>query len=1072
MIRPLIENGRLLSLLVALIIVSGLGALYSLPVAEDPRMVNRHGLVLTAFPGASAERVETLITEKLELKLRELPEIDKITSSSGNGLSSISIALADEVEKPALVWSRTRDLIAEVQPELPQGSLPTRFLDDRGYAYTLLVALRSAPGEEVQRQVLQRYARELQSQLRALPGTDIVEIDGEVEEEILVSVDSAEAVTAGQTVISIASALRQFDTKGAAGVLNNSSTRMLVEIAGELDSVDRVARIPISGGGEGQVLRIADIARVERRNRTPETEKSLRRGTEQLVVAVRMLPTVQIARWHARVSHTLQNFALQVPETVQIEVIFDQLDYTRARMQHLVENIAIGFVLILLILLLSLGWRSALLVAAALPLMALFTFFLMNITGVPIHQMSVTGLVVALGITVDNAIVIVDDIGQRRSQGENSLDAVRGALSHLWLPLFGSTATTILAFMPIVLLPGGAGEFIGPLAVCVIFSLIGSYLISTTVVAAVAGKLPHYSGTTSFWQSGVRVPALSHSFERVLRGALNWPRRTIALVAILPLLGFYGITTVPDQFFPAVDRDMFSIEVSLPTRSSFSRTEDLVREIDEVLVRKPAVSSVDWFIGKSAAPFYYNLIERMFSAQNYAQAMVKSDSADSTALLVRELQTELPAQFPQAHIVVKKLNQGPPIYEPVQVRIYGPDLGVLEQLGEELRLVLSTLPNVTSSVSSLGQTIPSVSFSLREEILAATHFTPLGATENLRASLDGVIAGALLEGTEEVPVRVRLSPGGRDTPLDLQSLNVILQGPGSGERLQATPMQAIADMQILPSIVSIPHYNGRRVNTVGAHVRSGVLPDTVLQDLREALQQSGFAVPAGYAIAFGGEQEERAETMNSLAARIPVIFVLLVVVLVLSFNSWRLFGLIMFVALLAVGLGMLSLTLSGWPFAFQVIIALLGLMGLAINGAIVILAELRASPAALIGDHDGIVAAVMHCTRHISSTTITTVAGFTPLLLGGGLFWPPFATAIVGGTALVTLLSFFLVPAAFLLMTLSKPFATRHPEPSIDARVCTGQEIAVGAGSRGFYLLCSVADTRSQRDSKASTETA
>ena len=666
MIRALVENGRLLSLLVALIVVSGLGALYSLPVAEDPRMSNRHGLILTPFPGASAKRVETLITEKLEQKLRKLPEIKEITSSSGNGMSSIAIALADEVEEPALIWSRTRDLIDEVQPELPRGSLPSRFLDDRGYAYTLLIALRPAPGEQVDRQILQRYAREMQSQLRALPGTDIVEIDGEVEEEILVSVDAAEAITAGQTVISIADALGQFDTKGAAGMLNNKYNRMQVEIAGELNSVDRVARIPIAGRGEGQVLRIADIASVKRRIRTPETEKSLRRGQEQLVVAARMLPTVKIARWHARVSATLEDFSLQIPESVQVEVIFDQQNYTQARMQHLLQNIAIGFVLILLILLLTLGWRSALLVAAALPLMALFTFFLMNITGVPIHQMSVTGLVVALGITVDNAIVMVDDIGQRRSRGANPLDAARGALSHLWLPLFGSTATTILAFMPIVLMPGSAGEFIAPLAICVIFSLIGSYLISTTVVAAIAGKLPAQPPGSGFWQSGLRIPALNKLFEATLRRALLWPRRSIALVALLPLLGFYGITTVPDSFFPPVDRDMFSMEVTLPTRTSFSGTEELVREIDQVLAEKNAIRSVDWFIGKSAAPFFYNLIEKLFSAQNYAQAMVKTTSADSTAVLVRELQAELPSRFPQAHIVVKKLQQGPPVYEPVQ----------------------------------------------------------------------------------------------------------------------------------------------------------------------------------------------------------------------------------------------------------------------------------------------------------------------------------------------------------------------------------------------------------------------
>ena len=224
-------------------------------------------------------------------------------------------------------------------------------------------------------------------------------------------------------------------------------------------------------------------------------------------------------------------------------------------------------------------------------------------------------------------------------------------------------------------------------------------------------------------------------------------------------------------------------------------------------------------------------------------------------------------------------------------------------------------------------------------------------------------------------------------------------------------------MTLEPEVVSIPHHNGRRVNTVGAYVRSGVLADTVLHDLRLAMEESNFSLPPGYTMEIGGEAEERSEAMRAMAAKVPLIMVMLVVVLVLSFNSWRLCGLILTVAFMSIGLGMLSLTFSGYAFGFQVLIALLGLMGLAINGAIVILAELRSLPAALKGEVDGIVDGVMHCTRHISSTTITTVAGFFPLLIGGGLFWPPFATAIAGGTLLVTLLSFYFVPAAFMLLT-------------------------------------------------------
>jgi multidrug efflux pump len=1030
LISSLIENGRLISLLVALIIVAGLGALATLPIAEDPAMVNRYALVITPYPGANAERVEALVTEKLELKLRELPEIKEINSSSGNGISSISIALVDEVTEPDLVWSRTRDLIAEVQPDLPAGSLPSRFLDDRGFAYTMLIALRGSKSAPVPRQILQRYARELQSQLRSLSGTDIVEIDGEVTEEILVNVNSGVAAVAGQTVETIAASLALYDTKASAGLLENNNSRVQVEISGDLNSIDRVARVPLTGRGEGQVLRVADIAQVSRVLRTPETEKSLREGREQLVVAARMLPQFRIASWSGRVDGVLQEFSGLLPSNVEMQVIFDQQEYTDQRMQHLVGNITIGFVLILAILLLTLGWRAAALVAAALPLMMLFTFTVMNFWGVPINQMSVTGLVVALGITVDNAIVMVDDIAQRRRGGCDGRTAVKQAISHLWLPLFGSTVTTILAFLPIVLTPGGAGDFVGSLAICVIFALTGSYLISHTVVAALAGRFVGGEKKLSVWNSGLQTPSISRGFEKSLRLALAYPRRSMALVILFPLAGFFGITTVPEQFFPPVDRDMFSLEVTLPTRASFARTERLVEEMDEVLRSKPGLETADWFIGKSAAPFYYNLIEDKFASQNYAQAMIKADSPDRTAQLVEELEIELPKLFPAARIIVRKLEQGPPVDQPVQVRLFGNNLAVLEELGQELRYLMSTLPNVTSTVSSLGQAMPTAKFSLREEILAATPYSPMDSTQSLRASLDGVVVGALLEDMEEVPVRVRIDAGERNNSWDLQSLNLMLQLPGDSATPGITPLQAIADMQLEPSIVSIPHRNGRRINTVGAYVRSGVLADTVLEDVRRVLKTSCFSLPAGYQMEIGGEAEERSESINNMLTQVPLILVMLIVVLVISFNSWRLSLLILIVALMSVGLGMLSLALSGYAFGFQVIIALLGLMGLAINGAIVILAELRSSSSALDGKIDGIVSSVMHCARHISSTTITTVAGFFPLLIGGGLFWPPFATTIAGGTLLVTLLSFFFVPAAFLLLTQRSRFEIFVPTTS------------------------------------------
>ena len=437
MLADYLRNGRFLVLSIALLLVAGLAALSTLPRTEDPRVMNRLAVVLTAYPGATAERVEALVTEPIENEMRQMPEIQDIWSNSRPGLSVVTIKLKDEVTSTAEVWSRARDNLADVQMELPSDALPSRFDDDRGHAYTVQYALVwNGPGE-ASLSILRRYAKELQTRLRGVGGTDLVRLFGEPSEEVLVAVDHRRLASLQLTSDTVAAAVRSSDAKVAAGELRNNRNRLQIEVAGGLDSLERIRAIPLRVDAGGETVRLGDVARVSREVKDPADEIVLIDGQPGIVVAVRMLPDLRIDRWMVRINRVVDEFREVASANLAVQSIFDQSQYTDDRLGGLVRNVIMGFVIILAVLLITLGVRAAIIVALALPLTALFTLACMKYWGLPIHQMSITGLVVALGIMVDNAIVMVDTIQQKREQGLRALSAVVESIQHLWLPLLG-----------------------------------------------------------------------------------------------------------------------------------------------------------------------------------------------------------------------------------------------------------------------------------------------------------------------------------------------------------------------------------------------------------------------------------------------------------------------------------------------------------------------------------------------------------------------------------------------------------------------------------------------------------
>ncbi len=1023
-------NPRVVCLAIALILVSGLGALQNLPRIEDPKMSNRHATVVAHFPGASAERVEVLVLEPLEQALREISEIEHLTSTARAGVGSITIELGDEIrgnESEAL-WAQAREKIRQSRDLLPAEVAEPILHSDRSYAFTWIAAL-VWQGEGNKLDVISRHASELASRMVNTSGTAQVEIYGQAQEEVRVDIDPVKAASLGLDVRSISNHIAGSDAKVAAGELHNDQHRMSLEVTGAFDRVEDIRDLPLITNDQAISLQLGDIARVYRHETDPASSYAFVGDRRAVVVAVRMLSTVRGDHWTETIESLAADFAAELPSEVSIQELFVQERYNEQRLGDLGNNIVLGFVMILAVLWLTLGWRSAVIVAAALPLTTLFSLACMRMIDLPIHQMSVTGLIVALGIMVDNAIVMADTVMRYRRDGLTPVSAAVKAFRHLWVPLMGSTLTTVLAFMPMVLMPGPAGEFISGISLAVIGSLVGSWLISLFIIAPIAGRF--LSGSQAH---GIRIPVLASWFSRSLAYALRFPRSSMALIFLLPVLGFVQASKLPEQFFPVSDRDMLNLELFLPASASIEATLEASERVSAVLNKESDITGVNWFVGRSGPSFYYNLRQGNDGAQNYAQAMISTKDFQAANRLVKKLQKQFDSAFPEYQLILRRLEQGPPAEAPVELRLVGTELERLKTMGEDIRRMALDTEDVVHVRATLGEVVPKVWLDVDPVKSRVGGSSPTELAAKLQADLNGVRGGSLIESTEQLPVRVRVEGISAVAVDELELLPMTL---ASGPR----PLMALADAELKPAQAQITRRDGMRVNTIQVYIRDGILPSVVLARIKSRLEQEQFAVPPAYKLQIGGESENRDKAMSKLFSSVSIIAVLMLVAVLMAFNSFRFSLLIFIVAGQAAGLGMLSLSLTNYPFGFTSIVALMGLIGLAVNAAIIILTELKSNPRAMAADPAAIVRSVQECTRHITSTTITTVVGLMPLILDGGGFWPPFAIVLAGGTALATILSLYFVPAMFLV--LRKPYLLRL----LPRKVVAVEDVADDEGS-------------------------
>ena len=1026
------RNTRLLILTIILICVWGISSYLALPRLEDPELVSRNAIVKTFLPGADAARIEALITEKIEDKLTEIEAITEYSSTSSSGSSIISIELADRIQKEEvdIIWSRVQNKIDEVRSELPPEATEPELEEIKIKAYALITALTWQQDDKPNYAILNRQAEVLKDRIQGIAGTEEVELFGDREEEILVEIEPEAIASYSLSVADISRQIEQSDSKVSAGLLRNNNDLSL-EVAGELDTLKRVRNIPLNFGTQGESIRLQDVATVTKGVSFPANELSIVSDRPSVTLAVHVESGTRLDLWAKEADKVLADYQSQLPAAIELKTILAQSKYVEARLNGLILNLFLGGALVFLVTLVMMGWRSAIIVGTSLPLSILMVFGWMNVIGIPLHQMSITGLIVALGILIDNGIVMVDEVTSHLKTDVKPAKAIKNSINHLAIPLLSSTITTVLAFLPIALLPGATGEFVGTIAVSVILAVCSSLFLALVVMPTLAAKLYKSNESVgangyspkpkqSWLQTGISISFLTRWYYKTIKWTTAKPVLGICLALLLPLMGFIQAGNLPQQFFPAADRDQLQIQLELPAATSIDRTQAVTKQVRDRLLSFDSITDVHWFIGRSVPRFYYNVLTDREQESNYAQAIVQLKGL-ATSDLAKELQGELDRDFPTARIIVRQLEQGPPFDAPVEMRIYGSDLDTLEQLGLQARNILLGVPDITHTRASLAEIRPQLELNLDESEVRLAGLDRRAIAQQLQSSLEGTSGGSILEATEELPVRVRLSAANRSQLNSLTSLNLLPNGNSSQETI---PLSSLGKVTLKPELADITRYNGQRVNTIQGFLTPGVLPDLALSNFKQQLEAANWQLPGGYSYEFGGEAEQKNSAVGGLISLVGVIVVLMIATLVLSLSSFRLAALIGVVAIASFGLGLFSIWLFGYPFGFNPIIGTVGLIGVAINDSIVVLAAIQQHPIAKTGNKKAIREVVLRSTRHVLATTLTTAVGFVPLLLGGGEFWPPLAIAIAGGVIGATLLALYLIPAAYLLIVGKKQKAT------------------------------------------------
>ena len=1012
-INFLIEKPRILFLTLAFILLSGISSGLSVPIQENPELAERWGGVRIFLPGASPERIETEIVNDLEIKLREVEEILELESIITQGFSTIVVELNQSVP-PMLIeetWSKVQDKLNQIL--IPQGA--EIFLDrSSGPPITVQYAVTWNGDGEAPLIMMSRLANQLKRKLSSIGSSHQTAVFGETDEEILIELDSSKLSSLGLSFQDISKAIQSLDAKKPIGVSSNNNSELLYRLKDNIQSIQKISEIPIKIINESEIIQLDDVAVISKTPVSPIEDIFLFNGKVVVSVAGTGSFSQRVHDYVERATIVVDEMRETLPSEISIDLIYDESAYTTKKFNELVKSFSLAIFFVLSISLFFLGIRSAIIVTLILPFSICLVMVGCRFIGLPLHMTSITGIIIALGLLIDNGIIVVEDYKNRRASGLNINDSISQGLKNLSAPLAAATATTVFSFLPIVTGEGSSIEFVGGMAMTVIMSITSSLVLALLMVPVLMNymeKIPYFKDT-DISNEGYRNEKILNKYRAFLNWAFLVPRRAIMLSLSLPILGFLLFNTLPKDFFPAQDRDMFRVNIELPSNASALTTMNRVIEIREDILKSGLISvEKDYsFIGRMMPRVLMNVVggEEKQGTNNIAQSVYFATDYYEMIENLPELSRRLVKNNPDIIVLVDSFSSGPPVFSDVSYVIFGDDPGLLKSLGEELELIINNSPDINVTKSATSDSITNVEFELNSSNISLSGQNANYLVNEMFTANNGLIVGTMLDSNKEIPVRLK----GLSNKNNLTGNTGFITIP-SQDGFEY--FDSFGKSTLTNKSSTITRLDGQRTNDVEGWIWTGTLPSATEEAIKKDVADFESRLPIGYSLKQLGEAESRGQSQASLYSSAFMYFILIIVGLVLALNSFRETGLILSVAFLSIGLSFLGLFIGQQNYGFIGTISAIGLIGLSINDSIIVLAHIKEEAKEKLITKAELVEVVIRSTRHIITTSLTTLGGFLPLIFAS-VFFKPLAWAMSIGVLGATITALMYIPAMFIIM--------------------------------------------------------
>lgn len=1006
------KKNRVTLLCLAVVVILGLMQYGQLSRDSMPPFTIRVATIITNFPGASPERVESLISEKIEKVIQEIPEVTTITSTSRTGVSIIKVTLDDNVSEDELqpIWDQARRKIDGIRNDLPDGIYgPNLNDDDLGVVYGIFIGLETDGNFEYKE--VKTHADKLRDDLIALDDASRVVIGGTVDERVYVEFDEATLAKLGLSATNLKNIISASNIIIPSGEVNLGEERIIVESSGNFESEKAIRNLLIPIGN--QVIPLGDITTVRRGYVSPQESIVRINGKPGLSLFVATKENANILQLGVSIDEVVKEFNQRLPLGIQAKRVVSQDENVEDKIDVFVSNLIQSIVIVLLVVLLILGWRAGVVIASLIPATMILTFWLMGLFEVGLNQVTLASLIMALGLLVDNGIVIVESLLEKLQAGQSKFEAAVNSAKEFMTPLLISTLTTCAAFLSFYLAVGTMGEIMGNIFLVISMALLSSWLLAFTIIpifGTVLLKIKRGEG------------AHETVFDRFRGGYnqfLSWSlsRPSVILISIIVLFGvsIFGFGFIPSIFMPPSDRPLVIVDLNLPLGTRIEITDEKVFQIEQYIQdslmvnedREDGVMSWSSYIGQG--PKSYDLgYSQGEPNSSYAHLLINTTSDKANTDVIRKLQTFAQKTILDGDVKVDRLVGAGGASAPIEVRISGRDPDELFKIVDRVKAEMLQMKGTKNITDDWGPKIKKLYIQIDDSKLARSGLTNQDVAVSLLTTLSGYDLGDYREDESNIPIIMKEENSESLRFSDIEGITIFSQNTGRN-----VPLVQVADIIIDWQYSKILRRDMKRTVIVSSSVEEGYLASEIMESIMPMMEKESGNWQSGYIYEYGGDVEGSSDAMGAVILNLPFSFFIIILLLVLQFNSVRKATIIFLtipLAIVGVTWGLLGV---GSVFSFTAFLGIISLAGIIINDAIVLVDKIGTEVNEGRPVLESIKKAANDRFSPILLTTLTTSCGMVPLWTGGGILWQPMAISMIFGLMFATLILLIFVPVIY-----------------------------------------------------------